>query len=255
VLGVMLLIAIPAAYLIGAPIVLLAAGLLGPLSFILGPIGFVFGKIIEFVFLLLTPFIDLLQGLLGRRPPDQPPANPGQGPLVPPEVQNGDQSMLAFVVALIVVALILAGLFYLVLRLTYRPRTRDEAAPEAPLEEREFRLPTLRFRRPHLGLPARHPRPTTASGAYLAFLADLQGAPDLARRPEEPPATHAARLRAAGFGDRRAGLLAADYQLERYALRDLPPRETARAVRRWEALRERIRALGRRHTDAPDSPG
>jgi hypothetical protein len=162
---------------------------------------------------------------------------------------NGEQSTLALIIGIAIIALIVVGLFLLVLRLTYRPRARDETTPDAPLEEREFRLPRLTFRRPRLPLPVRHPRPVTASGAYLAFLADLDAAPHLARRPDEPPATHAARLREAGFHDLRAGLLAADYELERYALRDLPPRETARAVRRWEALKAAIRA-----TPRPPSP-
>jgi hypothetical protein len=70
----------------------------------------------------------------------------------------------------------------------------------------------------------------------------LAARPDLAREPAEPPATHAARIREAGVTDPRAALLAADYQLEHYALRSLSAPETARAL-----LRERrLRALFRR---------
>ena len=142
-------------------------------------------------------------------------------------------------------------IFLVVLRLTYRPRTEPEVTPEGALEEREFRLPQLTLPRPHLALPHRRARPTTATAAYLAFLGDLVPHPDLARTADEPPATHAARLRQAGFTDPRAALLAADYALEHYALREVSTRETARAVRREAHLREVIHQRPRPRPPTP----
>lgn len=255
VLGAMLLIAIPSAFLVGAPLVLLAGGLLGPLAVLLTPVGFAFEKLIELIFLALTPILEFIQQWLRQRPPVQPPASGNPGPLVPPEVAQGEPSTIGLIVLGAIALVVAIGLFALLLRLTYRSRTRHEEAADRPFEEREFRPPTITFRRPRLRLAGRPPRPTTASGAYLAFLADLASAPHLARRPDEPPATHATRLREAGFGDRRAGRLAADYQLERYALRGLSPRETARAIRRWEGLRAAVRAASRPRPDGvPEQP-
>ncbi len=255
VLGVMLLIAIPSAFLLGTPLLALAAGLMGPLAFVLTPVAFVFEKLIAFLFFLISPLTDFLMGLARRRAQEQPPIPGGLGDaLVPPVVPDGEPSIVGLIVLGGIVVIVAVLLFLLILRLTYGPRARDEAPPEGPLEEREFRLPSLALHRPHFGLPQRRVRPTSASGAYLAFLADLEATPHLARRPDEPPATHAGRLRENGFRDPRAGLLAADYQLERYALRVLPARETSRALRRWQALKDVIRTAPRPRTptEGPD---
>ena len=252
VLAVMVVIAVPTAFVLGTPITLLAAGLLGPLAVVLTPFAAVFQGVIEFVFFLLTPLIDFLTSLARQRGADQQPGPlGGSGPLAPPIADQGDPSTIGLIVLAGIAIVIAVVVFLVVLRLTYRPRSEPETTPEGALEEREFRLPQLTLPRPHLSLPHRRPRPTTASGAYLAFLADLSTQPDLARTADEPPGTHAARLRRAGFSDPRAALLAADYALERYALRDVTPHETARAVRRETHLREVIR---QRHRPRPASP-
>ena len=255
VLAVMVMIAVPAAFLLGTPITLLAAGLLGPLAVVMTPFAAVFRGLIELVFFLLTPLIDFIRSLARQREGD-PSSGPigGSGPLGPPIADQGDPSMIGLVVLVAIAITIGVVIFLVVLRLTYRPRSEPETTPEGALEEREFRLPQLSLSLPHLSLPHRRVRPTTASGAYLAFLSDLSTHPDLARTADEPPATHAARLRRAGFTDPRAALLAADYALEHYALREVSSRETARAVRRESHLREAIRQRPRpRPTSPPDT--
>jgi hypothetical protein len=253
VLGVMVLIAIPAAFLLGTPLVTAAAALMGPLATVLSPFAALFEIGIRFIFLLLTPIIDFLLAAANRRQQDQPQPIGGTGPLVPPSAEQGEPSQAA--VAILVVLGVIVGLvlFAVLLKLTRGPRRASDATPVGPLTEREFRLPTVTLRRPRVPLPRRNPQPTTASAAYVAFLADLAAVgsySDLARRPDEPPATHAARLRAGGFAHPAADLLAADYALERYALREVTPAETRRALRR----RERLRDLLRRARPTPARP-
>lgn len=242
VLGVMLAIALPTAFLLGTPLTLLAAGLMGPLGVVLTPFAAVFRTLVELIFLLLTPLIEFIRSLAaGRQPDQQTDGIGGAAPVIPPGTEQGEPSTLALIIAVSLAIAVGVALFLVLLRLTYRPRPEAETEREGPLEEREFRLPHLALHLPHLGRPHRRAASTTATGAYLAFLADLGSAPDLARQPDEPPATHVARIRRAGFADPRAALLAADYGLERYALRDLSPRETARALRRPARLRELLR--------------
>ena len=127
------------------------------------------------------------------------------------------------------------------IRASYRRPKVLEAPSDEVFEEREYRMPHLGLRVPRLPWLRSKRRPTTASGAYVAFISELDRAPDLARRPDEAPATHAARLRESGLADPRAALLAADYQLERYALAELGPHETTRALRRFTRLRDIVR--------------
>jgi hypothetical protein len=255
VLAVMVAIAVPSAFLLGTPLTALVAGLLGPMAIVLTPVAAVLGKLIELVFFLLTPLIDLIQSLIRRRDLTQEPTQIGPGgPLIPPIPDQGEPSALGLIVLAAITIAVAVLLFLLILRLTYRPRAVPAETSEGPLEEREFRFPTLTVHLPRLGRRGGRARPTTASGAYLAFLGDLDGSPGLARHPDEPPATHAARLRSAGFSDPRAALLSADYQLEHYALCPLTSRETARALRRQvrlhDSLRERPRPRASGGSDA-----
>jgi hypothetical protein len=250
VLAVMLVIAVPAALVLGSPLVAIAAGLLGPLSVVLAPVGAVFEKLIELIFFLLSPVIDFITGLVRQRPQQQPPATISPGSLLPPDLQENEPSLVGTIVAIVIVALVVIAVFVLILRVTARARPPAADRPDAPLVEREFRPPRLRLRTPRFRRPTGRPHATTAAGAYVAFLADLETVPHLARQPEEPPATHARRLRSAGFEDPRAAFLAADYELEQYALRKLPARETRRALLRGAGLREVLRTLPRRRVPA-----
>ena len=227
---------------------------MGPLATVLSPFAALFEIGIRFIFLLLTPIIDFLRlAAANCRQQDQPQPIGGTGPLVPSvrrtrrAVAGGGGDPRG------------ARCHRRARALRGAPQADPRAAPGVndtpvgPLTEREFRLPTVTMRRPRVPLPRRNPQPTSASAAYVAFLADLAAVgsySDLARRPDEPPATHAARLRAGGFAHPAADLLAADYALERYALREVTPAETRRALRR----RERLRTLLRRARPTPARP-
>ena len=247
VLLAMTVIAVPAAFLLGTPITALAGGLVGPLAIVMTPFAEVGRGVIEFVFFLLSPLIEFLQGLARQRAAEQQPGGIGPaGSPIPDLVgQTGEPSAAGTILVSIVLLVAAFAILALLLRWGYaRPTSRR--VPDEPLEEREYRLPHMALHLPSLGLPRRAPPPSSASQAYLAFLSVLSQRPDLARAPSEPPATHAARLREAGFDDARAARLAADYQLEQYALREVTERERRRAVARWAALREVVRRGGRR---------
>ena len=240
-------IAVPGAFLLGEPLGELANVAAGPLSILLTPFAEVARILIMVIFFLLGPIIDWLQSI--RRPPQpQQPSPVGGSGVLPPD-QTTQEPAGALIAVLVVLAAIAAVIVIaLVLRASYRRAPLVDGGSDGVFEEREFRVPHLGFHAPRLPWLRSRRRPTTASGAYVAFLSELDRAPDLARRPDEAPAMHASRIREAGFEDPRAALLAADYQLERYALADLGPRETSRALRRFTRLREAIR---RRPKTAP----
>jgi len=83
----------------------------------------------------------------------------------------------------------------------------------------------------------RRGRPGDAVSAYLAALRLLEPDVELRREPAETPAAHSHRLREAGAGTLELDLLAADFELARWAARRISPAEDRRAVRRWERLR------------------
>jgi hypothetical protein len=149
--------------------------------------------------------------------------------------------------AVIVAVVVGAALFFLILRLVRGRVAVARRGEGAELDEREFLAPDLGLRLPSLPRPrfVRAAAPSSASQAYLAFLADLEPLPELRRDPAEPPGSHARRLRETGLADPAAARLAADYQLEQYAQRSLGAPETGRALRRWRSLRSLIRGLPR----------
>ncbi len=90
--------------------------------------------------------------------------------------------------------------------------------------------------------PARPPHDlTTATGAYLAALALLDGDGRWARAGHETPAGHATRARRAGLGGSALGRLAIGYEIERYAGRAVPQPERGRLAGRLAALRASLR--------------
>lgn len=258
--GVVLLVmavAVPAALLLGEPVGQVLGGLVGPFAALFTPIA-------GFVALLLAPlvglvsgFFDLLQQLFGITGQPSGPLGPSGIP-DPPVVEPGEPGGIgSAVVTVLTVAAIVIGLIVLA-RIARRAARPAQAVP-VPGEEHEFVPPSFALHLPRLRRPERPGRPATATAAYLAFLADAERRDELARRPEEGPETHARRLRttAATAGDaltaadlRAASLLAADYELERYGLRDLPPRETRRALSRWQRLRGALRS-GRLQSPGP----
>jgi hypothetical protein len=99
--------------------------------------------------------------------------------------------------------------------------------------------------RPNLRRPRRRPEPVDAVTAYVALVEDLGGRAQVAREPAETPAEHARRLRTAGAAGLGLDLLAADYELVRFAGVRLSAAEDRRAVARWRSLRRQI-VRGRR---------
>jgi hypothetical protein len=91
-----------------------------------------------------------------------------------------------------------------------------------------------------LGRPAAAGPPADAATAYLALLADIAARPAVARAAAESPAEHARRLRTAGVGAAGLDLLAADYELARFAERRLTAAESRRAIDRWRRLRRTL---------------
>ena len=108
--------------------------------------------------------------------------------------------------------MIVAGL--ILLAALARRRHRGSRRALMPDEEHEFVPPSFSVQLPRWRRPVRAGTPATATGAYLAFLAEAEraGGP-VARRPNEGPETHARRVADAGLAP--AHLLAADYELER----------------------------------------
>ena len=248
-------VSIPAALLLGQPIASLLGGTTTALTTLLAPLLALAGRLFVVLFAFLDPLVAFLRSLAQPREPVVAPPSGASlfgRDLASGEAAGSDSTLLA-VVVIAVVAIIVVGLLAWLSR-------RRLAAP-APVivevaEEHHRRVPPIAFHLPRLrGAGHRRPgHPRTATDAYLAFLADLERSDDLARRPAEGPATHAARLRRAAPGlSPGAAFLAADYQLERYAGRALSSRETGRAIARWQRLRGLVRGPGRasRRTSRP----
>jgi hypothetical protein len=232
-------LALPASRIAG-PIVTLAVGAaIGPLLLIALVAGFTRKTIwvLAIVALIATGFVALVT-LLGARPsgitvPEGGGAGGGQPapPPPPPEaVITGAVLALAVAMVAIVVLVRLWG---------RRQRPDDEAVREIRMIDRgepSRAGPRLQPRRRRRAEP-----PSDAVAAYRALVADLDGLPDLRREAVETPAEHARRLRASGRAGLSLELLAADYALARFGAVALTPAEHRRAVRRWQALRGRLR--------------
>lgn len=250
-LGVVLLVtavAIPAALLLGEPVGELLGGLAGPFAAVFAPIAGLVALLLAPLVGLVSGFFDLLRQLIGMGGEVAGPLGPSGAP-EPTLVEPGEPGGIGIEVAtFLVVATIAIGL--ILLARVARRATRPGRVAAVPGEEHEFVPPTFELHLPRLRRPERPGRPATATAAYLAFLADAEGRERLARQPTEGPATHVRRLRTGGTTTadtlaaadlRAASLLAADYELERYGLRDLPPRETRRALGRWQRLKGALR--------------
>jgi hypothetical protein len=135
-----------------------------------------------------------------------------------------------FVVILALVAALVA--LRVLLR---RPEAPAPAGVVAELREPEPPATALPWRRPRLRRRRRAGDPRTASEAYLASVALLEGAA-AARHGSETPAEHARRLREDPLGA-PLGRLAADYALAEFGGRALPAAEHRRAIERWRRIR------------------
>jgi hypothetical protein len=212
----MLIVAAPAAVLVGAPLAAVLGWLIDPLR------------------VALDAGVALVRGLAatgGYQPP--PTSLPVAIPVEPPVIPIGTPAPLAILFPIAIVVVVVAA----ILVLTRHGRAVRRVPPleieESGLELPRLSLPALRL--PSLRLRRRRRQPQTASEAYVVALAGLRGS--TARSPAESPRNHARRVeRQLGW---RFEMLAADYELERYASAELSGPETKRALRRSAELHKR----------------
>jgi hypothetical protein len=213
----------------------------------LGPIGVIVAACVGIVGLAASLAGEALAGLImlvpeaSQAPPTPRPALPSVGRIEPSSDVGLWLGGLLVVAALAVVVLVALWM----LRRVLGVGERALSPPGAVDEERRIVLPRDGIR---IGLPrftrrprARHAPPRDAVGAYLALLDEIRDVPPAARTEMETPAAHAKRLRRAGTGNLQLDLLAADYELVRYADRRLRAAEHRRALSRWRSVARRLR--------------
>ncbi len=219
VLAGLLLVAAPAAWLLGVPLGSLFGRLTDPLRGLVQA-----GSAVVHAVATGTGLVP---------PPQAEPTGPAEIGLLPTTGMVG----LISILPLLASAVLLILLFIAVM---HAQATKKPRPPAVAYEESALELPRLSLRRPHLPalhLPRRSPRPRTAGEAYLAALRDLAAVPELARAASESPRSHARRIEAAAGW--RFRMLAGDYELERYAGTPLSRAETSRALRRSDDIRRR----------------
>jgi hypothetical protein len=237
VVGLGVLLGLPAAVLVGVGAGAVVGVVAGPLAGLLaGPLALL-GRI-------GADFVAFLGALPSGGGPSATTPVPSVGVAPPPAGVPG-QATAPWVAPLVLVGLFLAIVAAGLVARRLRGVPADApAGPPAPREERSLVLPRpgrlhLELQLPRIGRPRRR-SPTTAAEAYLAVLALLGADEGLARRPHETPGAHARRLREAGRGSLALDFLAADFVLERYGGVRLGPGEVRRAIGRWVRLRHRF---------------
>ena len=204
VVGVVVLVSVPAAFLVGVtPAALLDAASI-PLAAIAGVIAVVFAA-------AAAPILSGWEALMSALPTPAPTPVPSAasslapgGGVIPPAEGDPRVGLTLAILALVALAV---GLVFVAWRIRVgaaRPPASGTAAP--PAEERTFEAPRLATRLPSIRIPGRRGTPKTAAAAYLALLDDLDGDAALARRPAESPRRHARRLMGrVGAGPASAG--------------------------------------------------
>ncbi len=237
------LVGLPLAVALGVP---LAAAVRGAL----GPLWIVFAVAVALLAipagLLAAGLVALFRAILhpSQTPSQQAPAGAA---IQAPQLAPG--SGLVFTIAVVVAILGLLALVAWRLWPGRGPQHRiedEERGIVIPQGSLHVGLPMPRWHR-----PSRVPAPSDAVTAYVATVDDLAGHPGLARAVDETPAGHARRLRLDGRGMVPLDLLAADYQLARYACRGLTRAEDRRGVARWW----RVRAIAGAGSAGPGSAG
>ncbi|HYM84256.1 MAG TPA: DUF4129 domain-containing protein [Candidatus Dormibacteraeota bacterium] len=170
---------------------------------------------------LLSPSEDGRQGFGGLTGGDSPIVNAAGGILI--------------VLVLVVGILVLARIW---MRDATRPMGGD-VVEERTIDRGGEAGETFRTSGRRRAARQRH-APVDATGAYVSLLEELAERPSVRRGPGESPAEHARRLRDGGLGAPGLDLLAADYQLARFAGRRLTPHEERRAIARWSRLRRTL---------------
>jgi MFS family permease len=193
--------------------------------------------VIVLLFVLLA--VVVVATILSRLGIESPPSSGGGSGPVGGETDQGPTILagILMVIGAVVLVLFLIGAWMRTSR-----RTPDsDVAEERVIDYGETELePTTRRR----WRRRRRAGPVDAPTAYLALLNDLERDEDLRRDPAETPAEHARRLRAERRGAVGLDLLAADYELARFAGVRLTAAENRRGIARWRRLRRAMRSTG-----------
>jgi hypothetical protein len=250
--ALVLVIGIPLAAVLGAPVSTALVGIAGPLAPVLlavvSVIALLLGLVLELLHLLLPPSS-------GVSFPDlRPLASPGAGQ------PGGDQGgVWSAPWADWMLIPLLVGLAWLVLvgiaMLVRRPTLDDEVDLDVEIRESEPIGGSLTSRLSRPRVAWRRPRgttPRTGMDAYPLALPLLVGRLE-ERQSGETPREHARRIAPTALG-RTVGRLAIDYQLTAFARRALSPAEERRALERWRQV-ERASRLGPAPAEEHDTVG
>jgi hypothetical protein len=241
----MLLVAVPASSAIG-PLVMLIVALLPLPLFAAGlfvGIDWRLFRTILWMIVFAVVGVAFVAVIMGRS------ATSEQGSVGGSPVAGGQTDQTWLIVVgwlLLVVVLAVAVAIAVVIWTRQAPRRLEDAGEERTIDrgpERQRQAPSVRSRRPR-----RWGTPRDAVEAYLAALGLLASNNDLRRWPGETPGEHARRLRSlespaspAPSIARPLALLAADFELFRFADRALTPAEHRRGLERWGAIRAILR--------------
>lgn len=234
---------VPASLAVGPALRLALAALVAPLLFVGAILGIAQVRLRQVLGLLLVLGALALISVIvaGRVPPAEEDGRSAIGGLT-----GGDSPIVNAAGGGLIVLVIVVGILVLA-RLWMRDAVRlgpADVAEERTIDrgEDDERVARASARR---GRGRGRPAPVDATGAYLALLYDLEARPSVRRGPGESPAEHARRLRVEGQGEPGLDLLAADYELARFAGRRLTPAEDRRAVARWGRLRRTLGVAAR----------
>jgi hypothetical protein len=240
--GLVLLLALPFASLLGVPVTRSIEAIAGPLAPLL----------LQLFLLLVIPFsllaqllADFLRAVLAPRdgsllpspPPDALPSL-APGDQLPQGVLDLSWLGIVAILAVVVVALMIVAALARPPGTPRRARRFDEVREPEPMDlQLPLHLPKVRLPR------LRRQEPRTAVDAYRYALAALAPTGD-GRTPTETPREHARRLRPPHGADIRR--LAADFQLVVFADAALTPAEERRAIGRWRRIARSTRRRARR---------
>ena len=234
-------LSVPFVALAGLPVGVLFEPFVGPLLFVIGIIVIPAGWFIDALVTLLTPFASNLAQFLDELA--QRFANVRRAPseAVEPSLLT---TLIGIAIATIVVTVLAYSAYALARWLLSRPEDEERVDdPVGGVIEHAIVVPEHEPARPRPGLVRRRRGAAhDAVTAYVTAVDELAAYPAYARLASETPAEHSLRLRAAGMpASVDLALLAADYQLARYAERRLTPREDRRALSRLDRLRRLLR--------------
>ncbi|MBI3751303.1 MAG: DUF4129 domain-containing protein [Chloroflexi bacterium] len=240
IVALVLLAAAPAVGLVRPAVEIAFAILLGPLIIAGLLFGWTRGSIqaLLVVLLLGAAAVTLLPllGSGGGSGSTTPGSGLPGGPSTPPPPPDPAAASIGVILLAIVGAIVLL----LLIRAWMRSAT---IRADSVIETRTIDHGDEEIHRPRRSWRPFRAAPSDAAAAYRSLLADLAGRPIVARATGETPREHARRLRGDGWGRVRLELLAADYELERFAGVPLTPVEHRRAIDRWRRLRSDLRPV------------